>query len=490
MSPSSTVVPAVVRGIVMNHDLTEFGGRGNGDSFRAPDPNTLIAHLPLRDPGALRDVHDLPFDEIIDYLSELGRHLDPSTNPHLQEALACSERWSDMTSPLVHASFEQLPGLFDAQVVREIAEQSIGIRYLEGWVDHPMADGRHVAIRAVGARTAHIIAGNSPLIGALSIIRNALTRSDAVIKTPSNDPLTAVAIARTMIEVAPEHPLTKHLSVAYWKGGDIGIEERLYDPRYVEKIIAWGGFASVTHVVRYIRPGLELISLDPKRSVTVIGPEAFESDMTMREVARRAAVDVGALNQLGCVNARVIYVASGLDSEGLAKANALGATVYDEIQRLPRSVSTPVKHFDPELAAQLSGIRASPEWYVVFGGTHGEGAVVVSQLDEPVDFHRSLSGRVANIVPLSDALDVMSRVDASTQTIGVYPEALKVRLRDGVALHGAQRLVSLGHAAQPHFAVPQDAIEPMRRMVKWIVDERCESTPYHETAAESAVAAL
>jgi hypothetical protein len=47
-------------------------------------------------------------------------------------------------------------------------------------------------------------------------------------------------------------------------------------------------------------------------------------------------------------------------------------------------------------------------------------------------------------------------------------------------LHGAQRLVSLGYAAHPSVALPQDAIEPVRRMVKWIVDESCdprETTP-------------
>ena len=65
-------------------------------------------------------------------------------------------------------------------------------------------------------------------------------------------------------------------------------------------------------------------------------------------------------------------------------------------------------------------------------------------------------------------------VNAYTQTIGIYPEQLKTRLRDALALHGAQRLVSLGYAADPNIALPQDAIEPMRRMVKWIVDEQCD----------------
>jgi hypothetical protein len=467
---SMIVAPAFVRGATLTSELVTFGGRGSG-TFSAPDPLVFVDRLPLADPGALRDVHALSFDEIVDYLAELGGRLQLACNAHLQEALACSEAWSELTPPLMRASFEQLPSLFEAAAVREIAEHTVGTPYLEGWVRQRMSDGRTVAIRAMGARTVHVIAGNSPLIAALSIVRNALTRSDAVIKTPSNDPLTALAIARTMAEMAPDHPLTRHLSVAYWKGGDTRVEERLYDPRYVEKIVAWGGFASVTHVVKYIRPGLELISLDPKRSATIIGREAFGSEATLREVARRTAVDVGALNQAGCVNARVVFVATGTDHAGLERANAFGAAVYEELQRLPASLSTPVRRFDPELRASIEALRTSREWYRIFGGTRGEGAVIVSQLDEPVEFHRSLSGRVANVVPVDEPAHALVHVNASTQTIGIYPESLKSALRDVLPLHGAQRLVSLGYAAQPHPATPQDAIEPVRRMVKWIVDE-------------------
>ena len=68
-----------------------------------------------------------------------------------------------------------------------------------------------------------------------------------------------------MVEMAPDHPITRHLSVAYWKGGDTAFEERLYQPANVEKIIAWGGLR-LGHARTALRPaGLELISLDPKR---------------------------------------------------------------------------------------------------------------------------------------------------------------------------------------------------------------------------------
>jgi hypothetical protein len=197
------LAPAFVRGVTVSSDLVSQPGRSGG-RFLAPDPVALADRLPLADPGDLRDLYALSFDAIVEYLAELGSHLRLASNAHLQAALACSEVWADMTEPLMRASFEQLPGLFAAQTVREIAEQSIGIPYLDGWVARRMQDGRTVSIRAMGARAVHIIAGNSPLIAALSIIRNAITRSDAIIKTPSNDPLTALAIARTMGETGSE----------------------------------------------------------------------------------------------------------------------------------------------------------------------------------------------------------------------------------------------------------------------------------------------
>src|SRR3546814_6498321 len=83
-----------------------------------------------------------------------------------------------------------------------------------------------------------VIAGNAPGISVQTMGGNAISRSDAIIKTPSNDPVTATAVARTMIDMDPDHPLTRHLSVAYWKGGDEEVEQFLYDPIGIEKIVA------------------------------------------------------------------------------------------------------------------------------------------------------------------------------------------------------------------------------------------------------------
>ena len=147
---------------------------------------------------------------------------------------------------------------------------------------------------------------------------------DAIVKVPWNDPLTMSAIARTMIEMAPDHPLTKHLTVCYWQSGDDAVEARFYQPAHIEKIVAWGGRASLKHIGKYLQPGIDLIALDPKSSTTLIGKEALTDEDTMRSVARRTAADLGGWDQEACVNARVMFLESGTDADGIALIPADG----------------------------------------------------------------------------------------------------------------------------------------------------------------------
>ena len=467
-------VPLFVRGELVEDDWVEFGGRGSAASFLAPDPRKYVDRLPLSSPLALADLQAVPFEEILDVLVELGRALDFEKNRTVREAYEAGLVASNYPASILKNSYVTLPFAFERSLLREIAEQSVGIAYLDGWVSRTLADGRELRVRAFGARALHVPAGNGGLVSAVTIIRNAITKSDAIIKAPSNDPLTAMAIARTLADVAPGHPLTRHLAVAYWKGGDAAVEDQLYRPEKIEKIVAWGGFASVKHVTRYLQPGLELIALDPKRSATIIGPEAFESEETLREVAARAACDIGIANQEGCACARVIYVLCGTDADGLARINRLGERIYEALLALPPHISTRPKSFDRELRDHLEASRMAGDWFRVIGGEENEGAIIVSQIDDAVDYAPLLSGRVANLVPVDNLERVTDAVTAYTQTVGVYPESLKRELRDKLPLFGAQRLTSLGYACSPALAAPQDAMEPVRRMCKWIVEESCD----------------
>ncbi len=480
--------PLVIRGEVIEGGVEQAGRRG-GARFTTPDARRYLDRLPLSAPSKMQDLYSLSFEDIVAYLEKLGSLLDFDRNRHLQAAYALSCETSGLSDSILIAQYRNIPKLFAPALVRESAENWVGIKYLEGWVEQPRSEGSQISvrIRAFGSRAVHIIAGNSPLIAVMTVIRNAITRSDAIIKTPSNDPLTATAIAQTMVEFAPDHPLTKHLSVAYWKGGDEVVESAIYDPRKIEKIVAWGGFAGIKHVTQYLQPGLDLITLDPKLSATIIGKQAFASEASMREVAARLALDVGSMNQEACVNARVVYVESGTDAPGLKNADRLGQLTYEALQKLPTTLSTTHKAFDANLRDEIDALRYSGDEYRLFVGRGSEGGVIVSQSDNPVDFSAMLGCRVANIVPVDDVATAVRSTNAYTQTIGIYPESLKDQLRDQLAYAGAQRMVSLGSAVPvAPKATPQDGIEPVRRMCKWITDETTDGQVLTALAGDAA----
>ena len=473
MSAAKPIVPLVVRGRVSTDDLREFGARAGSGVFLSPDVSANMKSLPLGEPTGLADAHALPVAEIVDYLVELGGLLDCQSNEHLALAREMSYAAAPTTKPIVDEQYRLMPTLFARAALEDMIDVGIGRAYLDGWVCTALADGRTLRVRAFGSRCVHVTAGNSPMLAALAVIRNALTRGDAIIKSPSNDPMTAAAIAMTMCRMAPDHPVTGHLSAAYWRGGDERVEQALYQPGHLDKVVAWGGFASIKHVTRYLQPGLELVSFDPKRSASVIGAAAFGDETSFAEAAARLAVDIGHLNQSACANARTVYVECGTHEQGIERLREFGERVYRELVALPCHVSTrPKRGIAPALRGALDAARFDEDWFIVIGGREDEGAIIVSRLPEPVDFATALDDRVANLVPVDSIGEATRQFDSYTQTVGVYPEALKEQLRDVAGLCGAQRIVSLGYSCVPTFAGPQDAFEPLHRLARWVTDEQ------------------
>ena len=474
-------IPIVARGrIIMptDGDAAEFRGRG-GAGFRSPDPHAHVNDLVLGNPLLLQDLMDTPTREIIAFLAEAGRRLRLDDNPHLQQSFALALGAGGLAEPILRGVYDDLPRMFDPDTLTALAEATIGIDYLDGWVAAPGAYG-HCRVRAVGTRQFHITAGNVPVVAALTIVRGALTKSDVLIKSPSNDPLTANAIARTLIAIDPDHPVTRHVAVAYWKGGDEVMDRAIVRPSRIDKITAWGGMSSVAHIQKFVTPGIDLTALNPKFSMSVIGREALESDSAMAEAATGIAVIAGFYNQTACANTRLVYVECGTDDASLDRLVALGSKIVEAFKTLPEVMSTPAAAPNRELAAELEAIALEDDFYRVEGDTLN-GGVVVSRFSDRVDFFGDLANRVVNLVPVEDLREIARWCDDTTQTVGVFPESLRERLLDPLALAGVQRLVPLSggdplqifhdmHTLPP--GMPHDGIEPLRRNVRWVIDHR------------------
>lgn len=463
-------VPLIIRGEIIDDCSLEFGGRKGGVSFTTPDVNHYLDQLTACPMDSMAAYQNMKIEEIARFLEELGKMLNLDHNTYIRQAFELSCHTSGISRPILEALYRSVASkLFSRDYIMEYAENTIGTDYLEGWVAKTMHDGTVSRIRAFGARAVHVIAGNTPAVAFNTVMRTAVTRSDSIVKTPSNDPLTFTAILRALIDLDAKHPITRHLSGAYWKGGDEKFEARLYRPENIEKIVAWGGFDSIKHITRYLQPGLDLITLDPKHSSSIIGKEALVDDATMQEVAKRAACDMGVFNQELCANARVMYIECDYDDPAqLEKLNRFGEYMFTALQQLPGYLSTPAKYVDPTLKEELDGLFMLEDWYKLYRDNDTNGAVIVSQNDEPVSFAHCLINRVANLVPLKSLEQIIGRINGSTQTVGVYPEATKLAIADRLALRGAQIIISLGYVARINSVGPMDAIEPERRMLRWL----------------------
>ncbi|GGB85866.1 long-chain-fatty-acyl-CoA reductase [Novosphingobium endophyticum] len=480
-------IPIIARGrvIMPGDDAVHFKGRGGSD-FRQADPHKHIHDLVLGDTSRLQDLHDTPMAQIIDLLAELGKRLVIEDNVLLQESFALALSAGGLSEPILRGVYDALPNMFNPDMMTAMVDKTIGLNYIDGWVQ---GDGAYsnVSIRAVGTRQLHITAGNVPVVAAMTVARAGLTKSDILIKSPSNDPLTANAIARTLIELAPDHPVTKHIAVAYWKGGDEYMDSQIVRTSRIDKITAWGGMSSVRHIQKFLQPGIDLTALNPKYSMSMLGRETFESDAAMEEAAIGLATMAGFYNQTACANTRLVYVESDTDDASIEKVVEVGRKMVAAYAKLPPLLSVPFTKPNRELEAEMEAVALEDDFYHVEGDTL-TGGFVVSKFNDRVEFFDKLNNRVVNFVPVDDLKDVLKWCDDTTQTVGIYPESIRARILDMFALAGIQRLVSLEggdpmtvYANSHHMppGSPHDGIEPMRRSMRWVVDMR----PAHDKVA-------
>lgn len=465
-------VPLVIRGEVIEDYEVTHEDRGTGRKFMTPDVGKYIDKLVTR-PENLMDLYTISIEDIYDYLEELGGRLNLDNNPHWQEAFEISQYASNLSYDVLKEFYQQSGAFLRKSHVRDVVEDRIGSQFLEGWVPIKQSDGRTINVRAIGSRSIHVVAGNVPIVSTSTLLRAAITRNDVVIKLPSNDPYTGVALAKTMIDMAPDHPITRHYSVGYWKGGDETVEAKLYRAQNFEKICAWGGYASIKHISKYLGPGLDLITLDPKNSATLVGKETFEDEATMRHLAARVAADIGAMDQEGCLCTRVMFAETGTDKKGIEQANQFGQMIFDAMQQLPNSFSNGPRSFPSDCKSEVQSIMSLKDFYNVItdiNNINKTGAIIVSQMDEQVDFPMQLYGRTVNLVPVDNIEVALDTFSAATQTVGIYPPSLREKLRDKAALAGGQMFQPIGYAAMSNMASPLDGVEAERRMCRWVVD--------------------
>lgn len=458
------LVPHVIKGETIFDAAVEHRSRATGDSVMTPviDLDSLI--WSRREPGP---AFETPIAEIVDFLVEVGKALNFDTNPHLQEAALRNLRCNTLGARILENCYRDIAYFFNRESVEAEAEGSLGsLDVLEGWRTRDV-QGKRLDIRAFPPRVVHILAGNAPIVPPITIVRGALSKGVHLLKMPSNDMFTATALLRTMADVGPNHPVTRSFSAAYWRGGDATIEGNVFRSQYYDKLAVWGGDAAVRHAMKYAAPGFEIISFDPKVSISLVGQEAFASDATIREAAARGSADVVAFNQDACSCARFQFVEGDSDQVDAYCEQLVAEMGKDSRYGTGAGGPTPV----PPVLEELDMLGMLEPVYRVFGQPDGSGMVIRSS--EPVAFNPG--GKLVNVVQVDRLENALQHVTVATQSVGVYPPARIADLRDGLASAGVQRIVGLGNINGGRFGgSPHDGGWPLHRMMHWVVTENPE----------------
>jgi hypothetical protein len=173
-----------------------------------------------------------------------------------------------------------------------------------------------------------------------------------------------------------------------------------------------------------------------------------------------------------------VYVECDETDKELERLEQFGRAIHQAFLTLPAHESSKPKRPDPDLQNELNALALNDEFYRVIGDASSAGVVVSRTADEPVEFADRLTNRVVNLVPVPDISKVPRWVSEETQTVAIFPERLRVQLRDELALHGVQRVMPLGEMftmddvdPEQTYGLPHDGTEPNRRSVRWVIDQ-------------------
>jgi hypothetical protein len=232
--------------------------------------------------------------------------------------------------------------------------------------------------------------------------------------------------------------------------------------QFFDKLVVWGGEGSVRAALRYAGPGFEIVSFDPKVSMSFVGRDALESEAAITEAADRAAADVALLNQDSCAASRFVY------AEGDAEAIDAFCEALATALRVDRPLSDGRCAEPPaDLQGEVDSLRMLEPDYRVFGAADGGGLVIRSE--DPVDFYPT--AKTVNVVPVASLDAAVRFANVATQTVGVHPADRVAGLRDALASAGVQRIVPLGEVARGLEGLPHDGFYPIRRFMRWVLDD-------------------
>lgn len=311
----------------------------------------------------------------------------------------------------------------------------------------------------------HIAAGSLPVPVFMSIILGVLVRSAQFVKCAHGASLLPRLFAHSLYET--DAKLAACLEIADWRGGNLPLETALF--KEADCITATGSDETLAKIRHHVPARTRFLGYGHRVSFGYVTSEALAGFNSKKAVAR-AATDIVAWDQLGCLSPHVIYVEHG----GGVSAEQFAEMLAEELAR--REQEAPRGALPAESAAVIASRRAfyevraahSPDtrhwcsenstaWTVVF--------------ENDPQFQLSCLNRfiyVKAVTDLTHALQGADSIRGQVSTVGLAAtEERAPALVTQLSRWGVTRVCPLGKMQEPPLLWRHDGRPALADLVTW-----------------------
>ncbi|HWN95480.1 MAG TPA: acyl-CoA reductase [Methylomirabilota bacterium] len=311
----------------------------------------------------------------------------------------------------------------------------------------------------------HIAAGNIPNPTIFSIVLGFLTRSAQFVKCARGTSLLPRLFAHSIYELDPK--LASCLEIAEWPGGTESLEHPLFAE--ADCVTATGSDETLAAIRQRLPARTRFLGYGHRVSFGYVTSEAlgrFELGKTLE----RAANDVVAWNQLGCLSPHLFYVEHG----GAVSAETFAEKLAEQLAVIEST--TPRGNLPAEDAAVIAlkrgfyEVRAAASNDAKLWQSEGSTAWTVVYESDP-QFQLSCLNRFVYVKPaaeLAEALRYAEVLRGKISTVGLAASGDRAQsLAMQLARWGVTRVCRIGEMQHPPLTWRHDGRPALGDLVTW-----------------------
>ncbi|MEO5804063.1 MAG: acyl-CoA reductase [Verrucomicrobiota bacterium] len=312
---------------------------------------------------------------------------------------------------------------------------------------------------------AHITGGVIPNATLTSMIFGLLTRSAQFVKCASGTDFIPRLFAHSIYESEPK--LGACIEIAEWKGGLESLESALFAE--ADCVTATGSDETLETIRKRLPQKTRFLSYGHRLSFAYVTEQVL-SGMNPQKIVSRAAQDVVAWNQLGCLSPHDIYVECGGKISPEQFAENLAAELHTIEQREPRGKLSAEESANVAYRRSFYEVRAAHSLDTkMWCSTDSTNWTVIFENDPR--FQISCLNRfiyVKAVAHLQQAIEGADSVRGKISTVGVAATEDRAKeIAMELARWGVTRICPLGQMQNPSLLWRHDGRPSLSDLVTW-----------------------